>query len=328
MDSFNLNLSITLLLLLLLVLTIGGLLLVKYMVEPKYDARKTAMSNRSACKKANRAILIRNWTDYFWSDSMRAAWIMLFLTFFIALGFALANIWSLIFSFILVLITIGFIIFARKSYKNFPAKAAERLKKFEEEVNAAIEKEISFEGDNIQSFSDKDEEFDTKPKVFSFPAIEKKITFPPLASKKTIVSERKLDFLILSREYFSTCQGAATFNLLHPKQANEKKQCAETKGLGGECNEYYYSQMQNVEYDGKEECIRIIYYGDIPDAVFKCKKAAPNRKPAMKALKEKLRLTERQRLRKIDEHEKFEKIKGRRTPLSENKEENSNKEEE
>ena len=328
MDSFNLNLSITLLLLLLLVLAIGGLLLLKYMFEPKYNARKTAMSNRTACRRANWAILIRNWTDYFWSDSMRAAWIMLFLVFLIALGFALANVWSLIFSLILTIVTVAFIIFATKSYKNFPTKAKERLQKFEEEVNAAIAKEISFEGDNIQSFSDKDDEFDTKPKVFSFPAIEKKITFPPLVAKKTIVSEKKLDFLILSREYFSTCQGAGTFNLLEPKQAAEKKQCAEVKGSGGECNEYYYSQMQNVEYDGKEECIRIIYYGDIPDAIFKCKKAAPNRKPAMKALKEKLRLTERQRLRKIDEHEKYENIKSRRKPLSENKEDNSNKNEE
>ena len=319
MDSFNHNLSITLLSLLLLVLVVGGLLLLKYMLTPKYDARKTAISNKAACRRANRAILIRNWTDYFWSDYMRAAWIMLFLVFFIALGFALGNVWSIIFSLILILVTIGFIIFATKSYKQFPEKAAARLKEFEDQVKAGIEKEISFEGDNIQIFSNEDDEFDTKPKIFTFPVEVTKVPFPPLETrpaKQPIIKTRKLEFLVLSREYFSTCQGAGTFNLLKPKQADEKKQCAEVKGTAGECNEYYYSQMQNVEY--KDGAIRIIYYGDIPDAVFKCKKG-PEQKAAMKALKEKLRLTERQRLRKIDEHEKYEEIKSRRNMLSSNK---------
>ena len=327
MDNFNLNLSITLLSILGLILLVGFLLLLKYMLIPKYDARKANMTNKAACRRANFAIWLRNWTDYFWSNYMRAAWIMLFLIFFIALGIALSNIWGYIFSFIMTIITIAFIIFARKSYINFPKKAAERLKKFEDEVIEAIEKEISFEGDNIQVFASKDDEFDTKPQIFTFPVEVTKIDFPPLetrAPKKPIIATKKLEFLILSREYFSTCQGAAKFDLLHPKQAPENKQCAELKGTAGECNEYYYSQMQNVEYDEKEECIRIIYYGDIPDAIFKCKKAAPNRKPAMKALKEKLRLTERQRLHKIDEHEKYEQIKNRRKTLSENREESSN----
>ncbi len=331
MDSFNLNLSIALLSLLLLALLIGGLLLLKYMLTPKYDARKASMTNKAACRRANFNIFMRNWTDYFWSDYMRAAWIMLFLVFFIALGIALSNIWGYIFSFIMTLLTIAFIIFARKSYINFPQKAAARLKEFEDQVKAAIEKEISFEGDNIQIFSNKDDEFDTKPQIFTFPVEVTKIDFPPLetrAPKKPIIATRKLEFLVLSREYFSTCQSAAKFDLLHPKQAPEKKQCAEAKGTGGDCNEYYYSQMQNVEYDGKEECIRIVYYGDIPDVIFKCKKVAPNRKPAMKALKEKLRLTERQRLHKIDEHEKYEQIKNRRKAFSENEKDNNNENEE
>ncbi len=327
MDNFNLKISIVLLSLLVLALVSGGLLLLKYMLTPKYDARKANMSNKAACRKANLAILIRNWTDYFWSDYMRAAWIMLFLVFFIALGFALANLWSLIFSLILVIVTIGFIIFARKSYINFPIKAGARLKEFEDQVKAGIQKEMTFEGDNIQIFSNKDNEFDTKPQIFTFPVNVTKIPFPPLETrppKQPIVATRKLEFLVLSREYFSTCQGAGTFNLLEPKQAPLAKKCAEAKGTGGDCNEYYYSQMQNVEYDGKEGCIRIVYYGDIPDATFKCKKG-PAQKEAMKALKEKLRLTERQRLHKIDEHEKYEKIKSRRTKLKKSEEKEDNK---
>ena len=186
---------------------------------------------------------------------------------------------------------------------------------------------MTFEGDNIQIFSNKDNEFDTKPQIFTFPVNVTKIPFPPLETrppKQPIVATRKLEFLVLSREYFSTCQGAGTFNLLEPKQAPLAKKCAEAKGTAGECKEYYYSQMQNVEYDGKEGCIRIVYYGDIPDATFKCKKG-PAQKDAMKALKEKLRLTERQRLHKIDEHAKYENIKNRRTKLKKSEEKENNK---
>jgi hypothetical protein len=98
------------------------------------------------------------------------------------------------------------------------------------------------------------------------------------------------------------------------------KQCAEISGKAGECHEHYYSQMRNVEYDNAKECIRIIYYDERDDVEFPCKKLAPNRKPAMKALQEKLRLTERQRLHKIDEHEKFEKIQERRSRQEESDE--------
>ncbi len=59
------------------------------------------------------------------------------------------------------------------------------------------------------------------------------------------------------------------------------KKCIILKNAG-ECNEYYYSQMQNVEYDG--EAIVIKYSAGIPDVKFKCKKGT--HKPAMKALKE------------------------------------------
>ncbi len=62
--------------------------------------------------------------------------------------------------------------------------------------------------------------------------------------------------------------------------------------------------MQNVEYDGS--AIVIKYSGGLPDVKFKCTKGT--HKPAMKALKEKLRIIERQRLRKIEEHKYYEDI--------------------
>jgi hypothetical protein len=246
---------------------------------------------------------------------MRFAWIMLFLTFLIALGFSLGSTWSIIMGFSFLIVSIFFLRFSIRSYKNFPAKAASSLEKFENEVRSGLENEISFKGDNIQVFSKKDDSFDTNPQIFSFPTNISKISFPPLQTnvrKQPIIHTRKLEFFILSREYFSICQSAATFNLLSPDRAGPPKKCVELPGRAGECHEHYYSQMRNVEYDTANECIRIIYYDERDDVEFPCKKINPDRKPAIKALQEKLRLTERQRLHKIDEHEKYENILDRR----------------
>jgi hypothetical protein len=208
----------------------------------------------------------------------------------------------------------AFMIFARKSYKWFPVRANIKLTDFKKTIEDGIKKEISFEGDNIQRFAAKDPEFHTEPTIFTFPTNVKKFKFPPLEDnpkKQTVISHQKLEFLILSREYFSICKGATPFDLLNPKRGPVPKKCAELK-LSGECHEYYYSQMQNVQYDGKKECIRIIYNNGHLDVEFPCKKIAPGRKKAMKALKEKLRLTERQKLKKVEEHRHYEELKCKR----------------
>ena len=308
--------------LLTVIVMLGVLSIYLFALKAKFTKKKTEISNNSACKKAISEHKRRLYTDYFWSDSSRFSWILLFLVFFILLTLALAykttglfSIISLVVSLVFLIITLFFLLFAYKSYKAFPAKAAERLKAFEKQVQDSIDKEISFEGDNIQSFSDKDEAFDTKPNVFDFPTGITKIPFPPFeknAKNHKIIATKKIEFLILSREYFSICKSAATFNLLDPAREGIPKKCTEKAGSGGECNEHYYSQMRNVEYDAKKECIRIIYYDEEDNVEFKCKKTDKKRKEAMKALKEKLRLTERQRLHKINEHEKYEEIKDRR----------------
>jgi len=331
----TLNLASILLLLLLLIISMGGLYLFKiFKVDTFRQKKKTAKTNRQACNAIKRAIIRQNLSDYFWSDHMRAAWIMLFLLFSMAVAFSLAVISnsitsiisSLLIGVIFAIVTFFFVRFAIRSYKAFPEKAAQALKTFEEEIDASLKSEISFNGDNIQSFTDEDNEFDTTPKIFSFPAKITKVPFPPYetaAPKQPIVATKKVDFLVLSREYFSICKNVAIFNLLNPALGPEKKGCPKKKGVAGECHEHYYSQMRNVEYDSEKECIRIIYYDERDDVEFNCKKLAPNRKPAMKALKEKLRLTERQRLRKIDEHEKYENILNRREKDNDNEVDNN-----
>ena len=293
-----------------------------YFLNRNIQVKLGARSKKKTCNQANRAIAMRNMTDYFWKETRTFTWIVIFLTFFIALGFVTWTFWGLLSSILLMILAVFFGIFAYKSYNSFEAKAKARLTEFEDSVRKSIRAEISFNGDNIQSFSDKDEAFDTEPKIFEFPTGISKIAFPPLEKnpkKHPIISTKKLEFLVLSREYFSICKGAGTFNLLAPKQGPLPKGCAELKGVGGECNEYYYSQMQNVQYDAKEECIRIIYNANSghADVTFACKKIAPNRKPAMKALKEKLRLTERQKLQKIQEHKSYEDIRDKRAKKEE-----------
>ena len=298
----------------------------------KLNKKKTERSNNTECRKANRLIQKRNNTDFLWADFTRVktfvGFFTLFAIFFVLFTLVSTSSFGQFFGIIGFLVTVGISIysglFAYKSYLEFENKAKARLTTFENKIQAAIEKEISFDGDNIQHFSNVDDEFDTKPQIFSFPINVSKINFPPFeknAGKKPIISTRKLEFLVLSREYFSICQGASTFNLLQPAQAGVPKKCAETAGGTGECHEYYYSQMQNVQYDNTEECIRIIYYGDIPDVTFACKKAAGNRKKAMTALKEKLRLTERQKLNKMQEHKSYEDIREKRQSVSTSDEE-------
>jgi hypothetical protein len=301
--------------LLIAVAVIASVFYISMQLRTFLDIKKSSLSNAEECRKIKLKELSDNWYYFFWSNPMRFVWISIAVIFLILLGIAFGTFWWVLASVFFTLLYIPFLIFARKSYIWFPKIAKERLAAFEEAIIAGIKKEVTFEGDNIQSFSNKDEEFDTEPQIFSFPTNVTKFDYPLLekrAPKKTVIKTKKLEFLILSREYFSICKGATEFNLIDPKKAPENKKCAYIKGAG-ECNEFYYSQMQNVEYDGK--AIVIIYNTGTPDVSFACKKGT--HKPAMKALKEKLRLTERQRLKKIQEHKDYEDIKYRRVKKEE-----------
>jgi Ca2+/Na+ antiporter len=319
----DLDLSNTPMILFILAVFIGVLYLINYRLEREINLKRMQFSNSAACRKVLKEHRWRLLTDYFWSDYMRFAWIMLLLVLSIGILLAIDHTITIILAALVTILTVFFLRFAIKSYKAFPEKAAARLQKFETEVENTLKTEISFKGDNIQSFSSEDDNFDTNPIIFSFPTDVSKVAFPPFESnprKQPIIKTRRMEYLILSREYFSICKNANTFNLLDPARFPPMKQCAEISGKAGECHEHYYSQMRNVEYDNAKECIRIIYYDERDDVEFPCKKLAPNRKPAMKALQEKLRLTERQRLHKIDEHEKFEKIQERRSRQEESDE--------
>jgi len=290
--------------------------------------KKNLLKLEIECDRKKQAAKVRNFIDFFWAKPERFWWISIYLLFMIALGIAIGKEWSYVVSVFFSFITIGFFIFARKSYLWFPERAKKRLEDFENAIKKEIKKEISFEGDNIQNFAANDPEFHTEPKIFTFKANVKKCKFPPLETnpkKQPVVQEQKLEFLVLSREYFSICKEATPYNLLNPPRAPVIRGCDELK-KAGECHEYYYSQMQNVQYDAKKECIKIIYNTGHEDVEFYCKKLDPNRKPAMKALKEKLRLTERQKLNKVAEHKHYEDLKEKRQCVTEKLENKQNKE--
>jgi transcription elongation factor Elf1 len=279
----------------------------------KFDKKKAELGNRSSCRTVYWKQKIRNWTDYFWSNSMRFAWITLILISLIAYGIAIDISWNMdqgaYLSIFFSIVTIIFFAFSYISYKNFPIKAKAALEEFENAIKNGIKKEISFEGDSIQKFTKESDTIDANEQIFDFVIGTKKIDFPPFESrapKKPVIAERKLEFLILSKEYFSICQGATPFNLLDPAKLPDKKKCAPKKAAGP-CREYYYSQMKNVSYEGEKITI---YFNNGDEAVtYSCPKKLGKHTAVLKALKEKLRITERQRLSKIDEYKKFTDIK-------------------
>jgi len=80
----------------------------------------------------------------------------------------------------------------------FPRYAKEKLNSFEREwVREGIKREITFEGDNIQKFSNRDDEFDTEPQIFEFPVNIEKFDYPLFERnpmKKPVIKSRKLEF--------------------------------------------------------------------------------------------------------------------------------------
>lgn len=295
-------------------IVVAGSYMFMFYTGNEYKKRKGAFVKNRDIKKLQRDANWEDFKNFFWRDPQYFMWTTVILSFLALLGLAIGGIGGYIMSFLFFVLMGLFVYWSRQSYVRFPKIAKERLDKFNEEVRTAIHKQVSFEADNIQRFADQDSEFDTEPRIFEFPVETKKMNYHPfnIELKKgdnNMIIEQKLEFLVLSREYFSICQKAPKFNFFNHR-GDAKKKFAPKKGVPGACNEFYYSQMANVQYDGK--AIRIIYEGNKEDAVFTCKPTDKATQPAIKALKEKLRLTERQKFRKMQEHLSYEEIKAKR----------------
>ncbi len=310
--------SIILDLLLLLSLAIGLAFLSLQVLEKynNYQEKKEENKDNQSCEEKKDAVLDKIEEDFRWFSPEYYSFRTLLITFLVALGLALGytlsgipSITALILSFLAFIGLLVFLRMAHTRYTQAQNPAKEKLDTFEEQLDKSLNKAIEFQGDKIQSFSKADEEFDTETKSFTFVVKKVKKSFPKFWNSKapSFIIEQKKEFLVLSSDYFNIFKNASTFDLLNPKF---NKDCELAPANVGEGIEHYYSQMKSVEYNKDEGAIVIYYYNDEP-VKFICKKDAK----AIKALQEKLRLTERQRLRKIDEHENYEKIRDRRDNL-------------
>ena len=304
-----------------LVLSVIGsyILLYMYKADDDYTKKKKQVDNKILCKKVEIEQKRRLWDEYFWHTPKKFFWISGIFILAIIIPTAFMNIYSIIFSVIIFLGYLYFLKWAYNRYQNFPIIAKKKLDTFEEPIREAVKKAAIFPGDTIRKYAVEDEvlsEDFNSIFIVEQPKEVTKLEFPPFAPppKRTIINTRKLEFLVFTNEFVCSYTSAWKFNLLEPERKPEKAGCAEKdKGaLGPSSREHFYSNIAYGKFDG--DTFKVVYkdgqefelitvFDKLP-AELKKKKGA-----IMGALKHKLRITERQILRKVDEHAKIEYIK-------------------
>jgi len=328
-----------------LVLSVIGSYILLYMnkADAEYEKKKKQVTNKIKCKQVELAYRKRLWNEYFWHKPMRFFWISgLFIIAIILaiLPINLHNLYIDIVSIILAIIIfvayIFFLKFAYDRYVNFERIAKEKLDQFEAPIRKAVNDLAKYTGDTIKQYSEKDEVLEKDFNYIFFIEQPKEVTkleFPPFAPplKRTIINTRKLEYLVFTNEYVCSYTNAWKFNLLKPERKPERNGCEEkTAGvLGPSSREHFYSDIAYGKFDGEtfkivyktgEEFELITVYDRLPPDLKKKKNTI------MAVLKYKLRITERQKLRKVDEYAKMEYIKKLRE-LSKENEQSEDKEE-
>ncbi len=324
-----------------LVLSVIGSYILLYMnkADAEYAKKKKEVENKIKCKQVEIAYKKRLWNEYFWHKPMRFFWIsfIFIIAIFIAmLPINLNNIYIDILSVILALIIfaayIYFLVFAYKRYVNFEKIAKEKLETFEKPIKDGVKGAVSYPGDKVRQYQLEDEIMSEDLNdiiIIEQPTEVNKLDFPPFAPapKKTIINERKLEFLVFTNEFVCSFTGASKFNLLKPARKPEKDGCEEkNKGaLGPSSQEYYYSTISYGKIE--DDTFKLILKDGREVELFTVKGKAPDIKKRsgeiMKVLKHKLRITERQQLRKVDEYAKLEYIKKLRELSKDNSDEDN-----
>ncbi len=284
----------------------------------KYKDKKKSKNNKKKCRVVERAYKTRLWQEFFWETPKK--FLNISFVFFLLI-FITINTRELFFIFIGLLILIFYIYFIYQSYlkyKIFPIEAKKRIEEFETPIRDGVRKAVSFPGDTVKQYLLGDEL--TSQDLHNIIIIEqvqdvKKIDYPPFIpdKDKAIISERKLSFVVFTNEFICAFVGASKFNLIKPDRKEEKDGCEEKlKGaLGGTEQEHYYSK---IEFGKFEENTFKIYYRDgrefeLVTLAGKAPELKDKKAKVMAALKLKLRVTERQVLRKVDEYTKLEQLK-------------------
>ena len=304
-----------------LVLSVIGSYILLYMENKgtPYTKKKKDIDNKIACRKVEMEYRRRLVDEYFWHDSKRFFWISGIFIVAITIATAFMNIIGIILGILIFIVYIMFLKWAYERYKNFPVIAKEKLEAFEKPIKDGVVKAVSFPGDIVRKFTLEDEILSED--MNNIIVVEqvvgvKKLEFPPFAPppKRTVINERKLEYIVFTNEFVCSFTKAGTFNLLKPGRQPELKGCAEKNAglLGPASQEHYYS---NIDYGKVVDGVFTIVYKDEREfALFTIQGGKPpdikkRTGQIMGTLKHKLRITERQMLRKVDEYAKMEYIK-------------------
>jgi len=284
-----------------------------------YAISKEKWSQFDTCEKLKISDLKRNYTHYFWYNGWR------FIV--VSLGFFLIYMLSLFYYdesgymwFVLIFVLyLVFVRYAIKWYIEFPQKAGDALKEHEDAIINAVCKEVAEHADMINEFLAKysldiTDDYNSKEEclknMIKHPTAVKKVNYPPFIKmadpKKPIVSERKIQFIVLERDFMLVCLGATIFNLLQPKRLIPKKMCAYDR-KAGPCKDIFYSTIKHVTYE--DDGIKIFFWDKTEEPIVMKVKKPEDAKPDILRIRNRIRLVERQRLHKITEVLHFEHLR-------------------
>jgi hypothetical protein len=304
---------------------------IKTKINKKIDSFKKASKE----KELKRTEAKDRYTIYLWAESKRVfLYNLSFLGVFLiaVLLYLITGIWF----YIPVLVAyIWFLRLIFQTYKEFPNVAKEKLTQFESELEEKVKKEAVTSYDlinkTINNVETSEDDEDTKayleylfdkPEVVKVPTEVKVADFPPFNTisgvKKSVILERKMQFIVFKRDFFMVALNPTKFNLLSP--ARNKK--LEPLIAVGPTKDYFYSKIYKTEY--KDGVLEITFKESEGVEPFKLKCSAPISKEIMKKIRDRRRVLERLYLGKVDEVYKFTTMKEHLKVTLDNKNEEEN----
>ncbi len=298
-------------------------------IKKKFTVHKTQLENKIICEKYKWKGKLNRLTNLIWLKPKMILTVVV-LGFFFEVFLIIANtIFSLILALIFFILYIYFIKFIYDKYFAFREFAKKKLQEHEEAIKDAVMKQAYATDSLIQKYRYEDEYKDVDFELFTHPKKDvKKAKFPPFIDipdeKRDVVLERVMQFIVLGPDFLMACLNPTPFNLEKPLRDEPKKKCALLR-KPGDCKEVYYSQIKTVFY--KDQYIHIVLWDEKEEPIKIFVKKKPDAGPLMTAIKARLRITERQRLGKIQEQLFFENLLQKRK-LEEKQEESEKKENE
>jgi membrane protein implicated in regulation of membrane protease activity len=222
---------------------------VRNTLKEKLEKEKKEREIRWKCQKYKEEHRKKLIYDYYWSNPNRFFYTTLGFIFLIAFSIT-TSIYYFWFGFILTLffgiLYAIYLKWAYDRYMEFPKLAKAKLEEYDNAIKEGIKKAATWSDDDdiIPINSDK------YPILYFFDTEVKKFNYPPLSSKKTVISEKKIVAIAINRDFLCIFDGASKFNLLNPA-IDEKKGCEVKKPAAGGCKDFMYQDIRKVTVDGK-----------------------------------------------------------------------------